>query len=636
MYRFANALAVTVLAALAAATILPATAAEKMVRLSKKFVAEQKVATALDNGQRVRVLVVLKDAESRASTDFALLNGTPGKRQFNRLRVQNAQNRVVSEALNAMLETENGKHRIRRYDGLPIMAVSVNKSDLDKLGAHASVASIQEDGYRTVMLNDSRAIVGANAAATAGFDGTGQAVAVLDTGVQLSHPFLSGKIIGEACFSSAGGNAGLKTNCPNGKATQTGPGAAAACTTATSACAHGTHTAGIAVGRNPTATANPAAGIAAGAKLIPIQVFTPDNAGNIGAYDSDIIAALQWVNTQQVNGAFNPIKIAAVNMSLGGGAYTGNCDMVGPAMKSAIDALRANGILTVVASGNAGLTGQMSFPACISSAVSVASSTKQGGISSFSNLSATTDVYGPGSAILSSVPTNTYATYSGTSMAAPHVAGAVAIVRQKAPNATADQIEAALKTTGTPLAGRGYSIPVIRVDLALAQFAGTTTSPPPAPTPPAPPQPAPTNPAPTNPAPTNPAPANPAPTNPAPTNPAPAPQPAKAGITVAPTGGVVLSYNRRTRVGTVATTYTIKGVGGTAPFTISVTGRAIPNWLRVSPTTGSATTGGSAVTLQLTTALLALRSGVYSTTLNFTNGNGGAGTTRRTVTVILY
>src|SRR5439155_12191738 len=91
--------------------------------------------------------------------------------------------------------------------------------------------------------------------------------------------------------------------------------------------------------------------------------------------------------------------------------------------KPAIDALRAIGIVTIVAAGNNASTNSLTSPACISSAVSVGSVDKSDTISWFSNVAPFLSLLAPGDSINSSVPGGGYAVFSGTSMATPHVTG---------------------------------------------------------------------------------------------------------------------------------------------------------------------------------------------------------------------
>ncbi len=136
-------------------------------------------------------------------------------------------------------------------------------------------------------------------------------------------------------------------------------------------------------------------------------------------------------------------------MSLGGDLFAAPCDS--EPYKPIIDNLRSVGIATVAASGN-GYTGSaIASPACISSAVSVGSTTKSDEVSWFSNIASFLSLLAPGDGITSSVPGGTYATLSGTSMATPHVAGAWAVARQAVPNASVTAILNAIQQTGKPI-----------------------------------------------------------------------------------------------------------------------------------------------------------------------------------------
>ena len=147
-------------------------------------------------------------------------------------------------------------------------------------------------------------------------------------------------------------------------------------------------------------------------------------------------------------------------------------------MKPIIDNLRSVGIATAVAAGNNGFTNALNSPGCISSAISVGATSKSDVVASFSNTASFMSVFAPGVSIVSSVTGGGFGSASGTSMAAAHVAGAWAVLRQAAPNASVDQILSALQTTGVPVTDTdsGVTKPRIRIDQALAVFVPTISS----------------------------------------------------------------------------------------------------------------------------------------------------------------
>ena len=364
---------------------------------------------------------------------------------------------------------------VHRYDYVPLIALEVDADALAGLeGSSLWVDRVFDDAIKRPILAESVPLIGADRAWGRGFDGSGTVVAVLDTGVDSTHPFLLGKVVEEACYSSMLAKHST-TFCPNGAEEQVGPGAAVPCPLDAQGCFHGTHVAGIAAGDGATAGVT-FSGVAPGAQLMAVQVFSkfisvsdcgPFNTPCVGAYTSDLIAGLERVYA--VHGTRN---IASVNMSLGGGSFSAYCDA--EPEKAIIDTLRSAGIATVVASGNDGSPTALSSPACISSAVSVGSTTKSDAVSSFSNVAPFMSLFAPGEDILSSVTGGGFAMLSGTSMATPHVAGSWAILKQAAPAATVDQTLAALQSTGVPItdtrSGTPVTRPRIRVDLALNQL----------------------------------------------------------------------------------------------------------------------------------------------------------------------
>ena len=393
----------------------------------------------------------------------------------------------------------------RDYESIPAIAMRVDEAGLAALRGSRLVASIEEDALKFASLAQSTPLIGAPNAWSSGYDGSGWAVAILDTGIEASHPFFRNaanisRVVAEACFSNGAGGLQRVSLCPNGTTSQTGSGAASANTAQCLAsgnqlCDHGTHVAGIAAGRNQTVAGETINGVAPNANIIAIQVFTRFNrdtdcggtgtAPCIGSWSSDQLAALNYINT-----TLRPShNIASVNMSLGGGSYGAYCDTT--TIKTAVDNLRSNGIATVIATGNDGYTSTISSPACVSTAVAVSSTSKVDVVSGFSNVATIMDLFAPGSGgagpapwnagIGSSVPGSGYALMSGTSMATPQVAGAWAVLKQAAPTASVTSVLNALVTTGTPVtdtrSGASGTItkPRINVDAAAAVLTGAPT-----------------------------------------------------------------------------------------------------------------------------------------------------------------
>lgn len=335
-------------------------------------------------------------------------------------------------------------------------AAKLSPGALLNLILETSTSQVELDAPHSPSLLQSVPQIGADLAHQDQDDGDGFAVAVIDTGVDLDHPMFASRLIEEACFS-------VGSNCPNGSTQMLGAGAAAPC--ALPGCDHGTHVAGIAVG---DASPNPLVGVAPHARLIAINVFS-DAGGEPVAYTSDLLAAMQHVLALS---AFH--DVAAVNLSLGGQAFgtSQSCNQASPSQVNAIAQLRSARIATVAASGNDGFTNAVSSPACLSNAISVGSVSDLDAASDFSNSADFLDVLAPGETIVSAADGGGTRVASGTSMATPHVAGAIAAIREAVPNATVDEIENALVLSGAPILDErnGITKPRIRLDQAIAML----------------------------------------------------------------------------------------------------------------------------------------------------------------------
>lgn len=469
-------------AALAAATLSLGAAAAAPVAL------DGNTQSRLDAGERARVVVWLaapsaaEAAEAGIASDAASATiGEIGNEVMMRVFGQPAE-RLAQAAPGADMP------RIaREFRYTPVLAMELNADEIARLAADPGVRRIETDELSRPILDQSVALIGATTLHNGGNTGAGMAVAILDTGVDHEHPMFAGRITGSACFSTTSG--GSTSLCPGGAASDTtSAGAGDNCeefsdtTSGAEGCSHGTHVAGIAAGASfvdPADANRTLRGVAPGANIVAVQVFSRfTSASECGSstpcvlsYTSDQLAALEWLYTNRVS-----LGLASINMSLGGGKATTGCSTHMHA--TVIGQLRAARVATVIASGNDGFSDGVSIPGCVPDAITVGSSTKSDALSSFSNSSSLVDVVAPGSSIRSAYPsvndngTGRAATFNGTSMAAPHVAGAVALLRAAHPTATIDAIENALEATGLAInnPNNNVSSPRIRVDLASAQL----------------------------------------------------------------------------------------------------------------------------------------------------------------------
>lgn len=357
---------------------------------------------------------------------------------------------------------------IQQYRYLPLVAATVDAATYQDLLRSPEVVSVQRDRLRTISLAQSTVQIGAPAAWSQGFDGSGQSIAILDTGVDKNHPFFGGRVVREGCFATHGNVSGFNFDSPcpgNNDSTATGSGVH--CTFPD--CDHGTHVAGIAAGNGASFD-----GVARAANVIAVQVFSgifvPGDCPNRCpvAFDSDVIMGMEYVYTLRASH-----NVAAVNLSLGGGRYADptSCDADNPGYRDAVALLTSGNVASVAASGNDGYLNLMSSPACVTGMISVGSVGTGAGvdqISNFSNTSIGTSILAPGFAIDSSVPGNQFATLDGTSMAAPHVAGAIAVLREKQPGISPRNALKAMRRTGLlifdPISNRNYR----RLNLAEA------------------------------------------------------------------------------------------------------------------------------------------------------------------------
>jgi hypothetical protein len=486
----------------------------------------------------------------------------------------------------------------------PYMAMTVNLPELEALAADSDVISIHEDGQLQLGLPDTVPLVGMPAAYAIDATGQNTSVAILDVGVDFSHIFLTPRVTQTTCFSTA--DASFATLCPNGQNFQAGGNAGINCDVAVNtACAHGTHVAGIAAGFQ--ATGSPPSGVAKFADVFAIQVFRrrlSDNA--LLASDSDMIAALNDLRGRIEGG--EAAKVVAANLSIWDSSLQvsgSNCDTNARAVpfKAAIDALRADGVATVIISGNGSQTNQSAFPGCISSATTVSATSKADVVASYANMSDAVDLLAPGGegavapqAVTSSIAGGavlhqTFGGMSGTSMAAPHVTGAFAAIRSSCPGLPSpivDWIEGALINTGIVISdtrsGGSITRTRIRVDLAVQNLRNTF------------------------------------------------PAICLPALEVFPSTGVTFFGPPGGPFGSALGSYALDASHHSLNY--SITG--LPSWLGMAPTSGPVTAGSEAdIVIFTQPAANSLPAGTYQSTVNFNNTSTGNGNTTRTAALVI-
>jgi serine protease len=418
----------------------------------------------------IRVIVMLKPpaamAAGRSETAKALA-------------IARLQQEVITTVFGATPAALDAQGRgVKLLDMAPVMSFSATSDEILRLATDPRVQNVSEDRLMKPELAQSLPIIhmtGAGNAYALGATGAGRAVAILDTGVSKNHEFLKNKVVSEACYNTKDANYGSTSRCPGGKDASTAAGAGADCSDIfATGCGHGTHVAGIAAGRNTgQSPGEPVNGVAKAAKVVAINVFStfsnPSLCGSskpcLLSYQSDQMLALQRV--YHLATAPGGPRIDAINMSLGGGATPSFCDTDSDmiAFAALVDQLRTAGVATVIAAGNDGHTDSVAYPGCLSVAITVAASSKRATdkperVAIYSNLGPQVDLFAPGGDF--NYPFNTskdrmlsshagrYAYLAGTSMAAPHVAGAIAAIRSRAAcrAKTVAEIETALQGAG--------------------------------------------------------------------------------------------------------------------------------------------------------------------------------------------
>lgn len=332
-------------------------------------------------------------------------------------------------------------------DEAGLVQVAATEDGLAALEVSGLVEEILVDQPLSLFLDASTELVEADLVVEAGFDGSGSIVAVIDSGLDPSSGAFAGRLVAEACFLATVGGI-----CPTGGTSSTAAGSSMPCPTPAADCGHGTHVAGIAV-----SSLAPIEGVAPAAGLVAIRVMKGGVLNPTAISSNDVIAALDHVLSLARSG----MNIAAVNLSLGGDPSICDDTVTVDTWESLGDALAAEGVAVIAASGNSAdslvpIT-DVAFPACVDNIISVGATERSADtglapdveveLTEFTQYGGGLDLVAPGFDIESVVPGGT-AIFDGTSMAAPHVAAAFALLDGSQSGWTPDRYAELLRATG--------------------------------------------------------------------------------------------------------------------------------------------------------------------------------------------
>ncbi len=345
--------------------------------------------------------------------------------------------RVVREvpALGALAVRADKKAATRVWAGLTTGGPSARS-------LRGGVQRVWLDGKYRPTLDTSVAQVGAPAAWRAGLDGKGVTVAVLDTGIDATHPDLAGQVTAQRTFTEGAEDDRDRVG-------------------------HGTHVASTIAGTGK-ASGGRYRGVAPGAKLLDGKVCV-----DRGCEESWILAGMAWAAAEK--------RADVVNMSLGGP----DTPEVDPIEQAVNDLSARHGTLFVISAGNSGADASVGSPGSADAALTVGAVSKKDQLAGFSSRgprvgddAVKPDITAPGVEIMAArsthsdlptAPVEGYTSMSGTSMAAPHVAGAAAILAQQHPTWTPQQLKTTLMGSAKPAAKTGvFAQGAGRVDVARA------------------------------------------------------------------------------------------------------------------------------------------------------------------------
>jgi subtilisin family serine protease len=305
------------------------------------------------------------------------------------------------------------------YKLIPAIAASIPEVAIEALKKNPNITNIEFDSEVYALdaeLDNSWGVkrIGAGFVHDGNNKGARIKIAIIDTGIDYSHPDLDGNYIGGYDF----------VNSDDDPMDDDG---------------HGTHVAGIIAAEDNNIGV---VGVAPEAKLYALKVLDDTGSG----YMSDVVLAIQWATDPNDDGSASD-RLDIINMSLGGQKNI--------FLEWACNLAYLDGLLLVAAAGNGG---SVIYPAAYDSVISVSATDRDDALASFSSTGKQVELAAPGVNINSTLPGNEYSgeTWSGTSMASPHVAGTAALVWKANPTWSNDEVRTQLQETAEDLGAVGW------------------------------------------------------------------------------------------------------------------------------------------------------------------------------------
>lgn len=409
---------------------------------------DPRVTAALSSGPAVDAIVSIRGD--------AAAPGTSRRAQRNGARID------------AALGAARGAERVRRFEQVGAFAARLTAADIAALRAHPDVIAVSPNIPVQAQLEEAAALIGAYGVHTAlNITGAGTEAAVLDSGIDADHPALMTSLLSQQCYLDSG-------DCPTASNTFGGctPNANVTGPYAEDGATHGSHVSGIITSDG---SGGNDVGIARDAGVHAYKILNDCGNGTI----ANIVAAYNDIMA-------NHTGVDVINLSLGDGSSNaaGTCELVIPAMTTAVASAKAMGMLTFASSGNTGVKGGISYPACINDIVAVGATydatfgplfygpcndptPATDEVACFSQSGNALDLLAPGAVIESTVPFGS-PIKSGTSMSSPAAAAVALLIRQDEPSFTAAQIEARLRMSGIPITDPANGLTACRVDAGRA------------------------------------------------------------------------------------------------------------------------------------------------------------------------